>query len=531
MINPHSVARLLTNYIAKLPPSTVHLSGYSAKDEDVAKQLYDNVTSILNSSEYRFENEHTLDFVYDLRYPPYSNDSDEEEAAEEDTDYDENDKAEDNLLHDFSLQYMKKAVSCYDEKDPNTGKRKHSWNSFHHSFKNVTGRKCLSRFRKYIAAHGTKKVKLDEIDSFTYNCFEKAREQLLSIHDIDLKLFALKKAREVGDNTFVAGHHWLCDFKRRHGICSRKITKLVTKSEVENKETIHQSADDFVVEVQKMLPKYKPENVINTDQSGLAFEMYSNRTLSFKGEHLTLAKVRSVHNTTHSYSVQPTISLSGHQIGPLLICLQEANGHMSDNIKRNLFKAKNVVITCSKSGKLTTSLVEYWVNNVLIPTIGNKKCLLLSDYWGGQRDVKLYQSLKHTTRLEIPKKTTSMIQPCDVYYNRQFKHIVRQMYDHVRLYELDVNLAQRNNIIKMNSLAYNQLSSPKFNSMIRYAWYQSGYMKQNPGTFENVKEICFSFDDSRCHIHRCKDFTPFIKCSYCSKVLCFKHFFEMYHFH
>ena len=123
-----------------------------------------------------------------------------------------------------------------------------------------------------------------------------------------------------------------------------------------------------------------------------------------------------------------------------------------------------------------------------------------------------------------------MIQPCNVYYNRQFKHIARQMYDYVRLHGLDVNLAQRNNIIKMNSLAYNQLSSPKFNSMIRYAWYQSGYMIQNPGKFENVKEVCFFFDDSRCQIHQCKDSLLFIKCSYCSKVLCFEHF-ETYHFH
>ena len=234
----------------------------------------------------------------------------------------------------------------------------------------------------------------------------KPENNVLSIHDIDLKRFVLKKARGVGDDTFVASDHWLHNFKQRHGIYSRKITKWVTKSEVENKETIDQTADDFVLEVQKMLPEYRPENVINTDQSGLAFEMYSKRTLSFEGEHLTLTKVQSVHNTTHSYSVQPILSLSGHQIGPLFICLKEPNGHMSDNIKRKLFKTDNVVVTCSKPGKLTTSLVEYWINNVLIPTIGDRKCLLLLDYWGGQRDVKLYQLLKYLTRLEIPRKTT-----------------------------------------------------------------------------------------------------------------------------
>ena len=263
-----------------------------------------------------------MDFVYDLRSPHYSNNSGEEEVAEKDIDYGENDDAGDNALHDFSLEYMKKVVSYYDEKDPNTDERKHSRRSFHHSFKNISDRTYITRFRKYLVAHGTKKEKLDEVDSFTYNYFEKVREQLLSIHDIDLKRFALKKAREVGDDTFVASDHWLHNFKQRHGICSRKITKLVTKSEVENKETIDQTADDVVLEVQKMLPEYRPENVINTDQSGLAFEMYSKRTVSFEDEHLTLTKVQSVHNTTHSYSVQPITSLSGHQIGPLFNCLK-----------------------------------------------------------------------------------------------------------------------------------------------------------------------------------------------------------------
>jgi hypothetical protein len=83
----------------------------------------------------------------------------------------------------------------------------------------------------------------------------------------------------------------------------------------------------------------------------------------------------------------------------------------------------------------------------------------------------------------------------------------------------------------MNSLAYNQLSSSKSNLMIRYSWYESGYIKQNPGVFKNVKEVCFSFKDSHCQIQQCSDSLPFIKCSHCSKVLCFEHFFILYHFH
>lgn len=531
MIDPHNVVRLLTNYVAEFLPPTMHSSN-DARDEAVATQLYEHLVLIVQSSEYRFENEQTLDFIRDRRsrYCLDESDSEDRVEVETDSDYDENDDAK-NLSDTFSFEYMKKAISYYDEQDTDTGKKKHSWKSFHHSFKSIPDRKCLSRIRKYVASHGTKRMKLNEIVNFTYTQFEKAREQFLSVHDIDLKRFALKKAKEVNDNTFVASDTWLNSFKRRYGICSRKITKLVTKGEIKDEELIARNAKDFVMKVQRMMPNYKRENIINTDQSGLSLEIYSNRTLSNRGEHLTVAKVRSIHNTTHSYTIQPIISMSGHQIGPLFLCLKEKNGHMSDNIKRNLFKADNVVTTCSQSGKLTTSLVEYWVENVLLPTIGDKKTLLLSDYWGGQRDPKLYQSLKNFIRMEIPKKTTCLIQPCDVYYNRQYKYLIRQTYDYVRLYDLEINLSQRNNIIKMNSLVYNQLSSPRFNLMLKYAWYQSGYLKQNPGVFENVKEVCFSFKESYCQMQQCDDSLPFIKCSHCNIVLCFEHFFIRYHFH
>jgi hypothetical protein len=179
---------------------------------------------------------------------------------------------------------------------------------------------------------------------------------------------------------------------------------------------------------------------------------------------------------------------------------------------------------------LTTSLVQYWFDHVLEPLIGKNKCLLLSDCWGAQGAGEIYSKLVNIKRLEIPKKTTSMIQPLDVYFNRQYKLIARKMYDYVRLHDIDINLAQRNNIIKMNSLIYNQLSSKLFTRMIQYAWFQSGYLKTDPGPFKNVKEICFTFEHYLCNVNNCNE-TTFICCSWCENSLCFNHFFLDYHIH
>jgi hypothetical protein len=182
----------------------------------------------------------------------------------------------------------------------------------------------------------------------------------------------------------------------------------VTKRQAENQETIRTSADQFIADVRKRLPQYEASEVINTDQSGIQLELHSTRTLSHKGEKVTIGSVRSINATTHSYTVQPTIALDGHLFSPLYLCWKEPKVHMSENIRSHIFKASNVVITCSSSGKLTTSLVEYWRDHVLLPSLGHrKKFLLISDCWGGQTYGKgLYDHIPGCTRLEIPKKTT-----------------------------------------------------------------------------------------------------------------------------
>ncbi|CAF1476498.1 unnamed protein product [Adineta ricciae] len=159
------------------------------------------------------------------------------------------------------------------------------------------------------------------------------------------------------------------------------------------------------------------DNVLNTDQSGLELEIHSGRILSYHGEKTTLSTVRSENATTHSYTVQPMISLSGKVIGPVFLCLKEPDGRMSDNIKSNLFKADNVVVTCSASGKLTTSLVKYWRDNVFITSIANSsRTLLLSDSWLGQGDGKgIYEMIKDCKRMVVPPKTTAKIQPLDAF--------------------------------------------------------------------------------------------------------------------
>ncbi len=87
--------------------------------------------------------------------------------------------------------------------------------------------------------------------------------------------------------------------------------------------------------------------------------------------------------------------------------------------------------------------------------------------------------------------------------------------------EIDVNLNDRNNIIKMHSLIHNQLSPPSFHGMIKYSWFRSGYIIENPGKFQNVIQVCFKFTELVCY--QCSE-GVFIICSWYKFPLCLTHF-------
>ncbi len=240
-----------------------------------------------------------------------------------------------------------------------------------------------------------------------------------------------------------------------------------------------------------------------------------------------------MNSVTHSYTIMPMISMAGNLIGPVFICLQEPTGKLGPRVKQSLYQANNIHVTCSKSGKLTKTHIRYWAEKVLYPSV-SKNCLLLFDSWSGQTDPKTYDEVftEDITceRMQIPPKTTGDIQPLDRYFFRQWKHFKQKICDRIAIDRIDVDITSRNNILKMHSLIHNQLSGIKFLPMIQYAWFSTGYLSKDPGTFENVQDVCFSFDQDFCSLPTCSD-SSFICCSYCDRVLCFNHFFVDDHKH
>ena len=198
----------------------------------------------------------------------------------------------------------------------------------------------------------------------------------------------------------------------------------------------------------------------------------------------------------------------------------------------------NVLVTCSKSGKLTSSLMEYYLDKFMVPHAkehGHDLAFLV-DHRGGQIDGQMYSTRFGSNEvpacevLPIPKNCTSECQPCDTVFFRQLKYFLRRITEYVQLHDLDTvdqPIYSRESIQIIHSLLQYQLSATIFRPMIRYAWYKAGICNEKE-PFLNVKQACFTFTAEKCELRSCLK-KVFLLCSRCRKHICFECFFYDYH--
>lgn len=193
-----------------------------SEEEEIADELSNKVRMIYSVSFDSEGEKNTLDYGSDDK-------SDERgelgEDMEHDTNYDENEFDTINM-ESFSLSYMKEVLDYYDVISPRTGRRAHSWRNVQHRFKRVKHQSYIRRFRHYVDQGGTEKEKLLILEDEVHSHFAHARDNFCPVHDIDIKRWAIRAARRIEFSGFTASDGWILKFKRKNGICSRKITKV-----------------------------------------------------------------------------------------------------------------------------------------------------------------------------------------------------------------------------------------------------------------------------------------------------------------
>jgi len=66
----------------------------------------------------------------------------------------------------------------------------------------------------------------------------------------------------------------------------------------------------------------------------------------------------------------------------LFIVLKEKDGKFGAKIEKDLYKANNILVLASTSGKLTSELAIRWYEQIYLPNT-NEKSVLCLDLWTG----------------------------------------------------------------------------------------------------------------------------------------------------
>lgn len=127
----------------------------------------------------------------------------------------------------------------------------------------------LKKWEEQIRNGGTTKDKYNTIDSWVNDRFTEARQCNQQVTTRNLQQWALAAASQFPDLKFKAGHTWVEQFKARHKIRQRKITKFVSERETVTMEETLAAAENFRVQARALIPNYDQDFVINTDQTGI----------------------------------------------------------------------------------------------------------------------------------------------------------------------------------------------------------------------------------------------------------------------
>lgn len=192
-----------------------------------------------------FENNYFSE-LYTYQSLEFNDEFDENHDSEQSSDENDESFEDDAFEHlemprNFTLEEMKKIVDWVDEHPT------HSSSTILHRFQKLKSMSYIPRFRAYIERNGTRIEKLRQIKEFMLNEFYIKRQiEKEAVHDRDLQLFSIQKARELDWETFKGSISFVKSFKKENRISSRKYTNLITRTSSKKKPCTSSGIDSCV---------------------------------------------------------------------------------------------------------------------------------------------------------------------------------------------------------------------------------------------------------------------------------------------
>lgn len=131
--------------------------------------------------------------------------------------------------------------------------------------------------------------------------------------------------------------------------------------------------------------------------------------------------------------------------------------------------------------------------------------------------------------------TLHVLQPLDVVFNLQYKNFAKKIQERANIERRHEELLTRRGILNVQSLLWNQLSSPAYRDMLIYAWHSTdpNYSNDELDVYlpPMLNQVNRNLNKTRpCEVDQCQNL-PFIRCAYCGKQLCLHHFLNRTCFH
>jgi hypothetical protein len=552
-INPLNIIKILQARFLRLSPTEINY-----EERILGHEIASMIERCQQSQGFNFET--TEDYVID---PDWTQTREYDDFEEEYEDEEDSESSSAGSSPVAKKQYQPSGITEKQLEDAaayfqstQSGTRKLA--SMASRFRWIKGENEMKKIRAFIAKQakgviGSRYDKAKAIREGTYQKYRDAKDKCLIVKDRDFRRWALQINSSLKPPlaNFTASKWWLASFKNANHIVSRKINQILSKSHVEDQQEILESAEQFVMDVRPLIPKYTLANVFNSDQSGFQKELHSGRTMADMGTKIVKAVVQSVPATTHSYTIQVTTSAAGKLLSPLFVCMGETGGKFpakgvfqvglyfieayTSSLNHIQIQNPNLYTVANTSHMMGKKQMVEWFEHVYFPH-APKSSLLLLDAWTTYRDTDAIDRVtpkgQKVNIQTIPRKCTPHVQPLDVFFFRQWKDFVRKITDRVLLDNLDVDIRTRDNILKLQSLTHNQFSAGRFEDFVRYAWIKIGYVDAPKKNFLTPAEVCFGDMHEQCGMvgKNCEKMS-FIKCAHCELALCFDHFFVENHYH
>jgi len=491
-------------------------------ERQLADELYDHLMTILD--DHRILSEETLDYC-----PPADStgaSSHESDSQASSNDYWEPESEPDSFDYGALTPEQHRQVCLYIIDHP-----KHGWSTLKNRFTFLRPFSESLFYKLRLHARNdsseTYAEKLTILHENLWEQFETSRGRFETVSDHDLTQWAKMIAQDLGLTSFKSSASFIYRWKLRNNVCSRKVTKFVSHRNVLTQEQKRIEAERFASKVKAIIQTegIAHKNVFNADQTGMPYEIYSNRTLSHRGERSTFSHVQSMSSTKHSFTAMVLISADDKLADKTLLCLQEIGGRFGPEVERRLYRPPNIALTCTRSGLSTDSTYKWWVDTVLANNIRpDQKSLFIADSWAPHRNVENYEALvSHGDEFRyeiIPPQTTSMCQPLDVYFNRQLKNLDRMITHPLRTkFGQRHSVFQRNTAIRIMSLIQFSLSAPIFEPMIRYSFLKSGLIDQEREEFKSANQVCRVQSVATCYNFACDERVD-MRCAWCANSFC-----------